>query len=122
MRYALSLVTLWLSFAGGAELPRKGGPWERDWAANAGDCVAVGEMPSGVTCKLYSHGSDGFEMRIYVYEERQSKYMGAEAFFEVAMRLCSSLGTPVKIAFHADKKLQKNIEVRPPRCEQSVVN
>jgi len=127
MRYALLLVTLLLSVAtDGADSKKqtpveKGGPWEKDWAPNAGDCVAVGEMPNGVTCKLYSHGREGFVMRIYVYEERQSRYLGAETFFDVAQRLCSSLGTPVEIYFSAGK-LDRTVKVQPPNCQQPAIS
>lgn len=120
MRLALLLGAMWLSGAVGAERPA-GRPWEKDWATNAGDCVALGEIPRGVTCKLYAHGRDGFEMRIYVYEERASRYMGAEAFFEVAERLCSSLSTPVKIEFHA-AKLKRNVSIQPPNCQQPIIS
>lgn len=120
MRYALLLFTLWLSVAGGAE-QRDLPPWELDWAQNPGDCVGVGEMPRGVSCKLYAHGGDGFEMRIYVYEESQSRDVRVESFFDIAARLCNALETPVSIMFFA-KKQERRMMVKPPSCEKPITS
>jgi hypothetical protein len=119
MRLMMLLGAMWLSGAVGAERPANP-PWERDWAANAGDCVALGEMPKDISCKLYSHGADGFSMTIWVYDVRQSKYFGAESFVEVAHRLCTALSTPVKVTFYVNDN-KRRLTFKPPACERPVL-
>jgi hypothetical protein len=117
MRWALLLGCFVTSLLSGAERPP---PWERDWSPNAGECVAIGELPNGVTCRLFSQGANGFLMLVNVYEPKRSTYFGAEPFMAVAERLCEALNTPVRIQFY--KRGERfNLLINPPACEKPVI-